>query len=332
MQQKIEFPYIFYVRIKYGGNMMRYEDIKKICDIILRKEISDNKLNVNGYSFGRIRYYNSEFFRNKMKYSFKTSLFDFYFCFISPLCCNGYYDSDIVVIFLDDYPFAFLNPYISFINGVSTIYHESYHAIDYARAKAHERTNEYNNFASDVDKVLKCYFPFAIKYLASKKIHDSFMFEILANLYSVKRVEELIQYIEITPYSNIINNNDYKKLQHQKEKYSRQYENYDLSERLDIMIRQYKKFRAEKSFEKYIDWSIFEIFMNEDGTFKNVKDIVLNDRFYELDQKIIISFFKTKSFVDEIEKNMPSKEEQLLLDEILKCAKEDTMDSDKRIK
>ena len=158
------------------------------------------------------------------------------------------------------------------------------------------------------------------------------MFEILANLYSVKRVEELIQYIEITPYSNIINNNDYKKLQHQKEKYSRQYENYDLSERLDIMIRQYKKFRAEKSFEKYIDWSIFEIFMNEDGTFKNVKDIVLNDRFYELDQKIIISFFKTKSFVDEIEKNMPSKEEQLLLDEILKCAKEDTMDSDKRIK
>lgn len=267
-----------------------------------------------------------------MKYSFTSSIFDFYFCFISPLLCSGYYDNDIIVIFLDDYPFAFLNPYISFVNCVSTIYHESYHAMDYARAKEHKRTNEYNNFASDVDKVLKCYFPLAIKYLVSTKGHDSFMFEILANLYSVKRVEELIQYIEITPYSNIINNNDYKKLKYWKEKYSRQYENYDLSERLNIIIKQYKKFRAEKHFEKYIDWSIFEIFMNEDGTLKNVKEILLNERFYELDQKIVISFFKTKSFVCEIEKNMALKEEQLLLAEILKCAKKDTMDSNKRIK
>ena len=269
---------------------MNFYEAKFLCEYILQKEIKNNGLDVKPYAFGVISYYNQEYFKSKLKlHSFVIkhpdfSLVDKISSFINltkyslmPNYKGAYIGNDkSIVVFIDNL-IVLPKLKINIIDLLKTTYHEIYHAIDFKNKTESFNFNNYDKFACDLERFLsKHYTAMPFRYLFN---HDSFMIEILANKYGIERT---IEFINNNPNAY---NYDIARLEKLKKKYNNQYNNYNLSKNLDIIIKNYKAAKKSKGFDN----SVFEIFLNEDGSFKSLNDIIL-------DSRIFYAFLNTSSY------------------------------------
>lgn len=280
---------------------MEYYEAKFFCQNILEKEIKNLNLEIKPFIFGRLSYFNEKHFKDEFKYNlmiiddlYNYSLKEKINSFINvlkilsfPVQANGVYRNQkkSLIVFANDIGHPILKNNI--VQLLKTTYHELYHAIYFNTKQKGFKFNDFNSFACDLEQFLmKHNIGTPLRYLYN---HDSFMFEILANIYGVKKTEE---YISQNPNAH---NYDLKKLKKIKQKYDRQYDNYNLSKILDDIIKNYKSALKCKDFDK----SFFEIFLNEDGTFKNLNSSFLNEKINQIDKRIIDAFLNTNSFLKE---------------------------------
>lgn len=269
---------------------MNKKEQRKLLYKIMEKEIIENELNIMPYCFGSIRYYNSKYFKNNIKKSLKLSstakLLDALF---KPFISRGVFDyqDKEIVVFYDKIPI-----YENIIYNLQTVFHEIFHGID-ENGKAN-MLDEYTKFADECDKFIIDTAPYIeiIKYTTNNKIHDSYMFEILANLYGVIRTYKYIK-------DNNIKCSEFeiKTLNKLKEKYYKQYLNYDLSKSLNTIIEDYKNNLKYEDF----DSTIFEFFLTDKGIVKDINAIFSNEKVLKLDPRILVAFIKTDKVSEAIE-------------------------------
>lgn len=282
---------------------MTLEKKQSIINSIMQKEISGNNLSISGYSFGRIGYFNSKYFKNKLKTS---KIMEILMLALLPQV-NGVSRKKAkeIIVFFNDVSTPLFND--SIIRLLKTTYHELYHAIDDTREKETQIT--YNNFANDCDRFIIKHSPLEIcKYLLTPSGHDSFMFEILANIHGINKTEQYIK-------ENNIQCNSYelRKFAQLKNKYQLQYQNYNLTKRLDLIISEYKTCIKCKDFDK----TVFELFINENGIIKDINTVFMDDNVLNLDCKILAAFINCKKIKEAIKNTQLTEHTSFVLNEIL---------------
>lgn len=311
---------------------MKYEEMKTICSSILSEEIKKNNLKTTSYVFGKLTYYNSGYFRQKLVNSVSTSSDKKYNKFTTlikqiknipemletieaPFRCRAFYSNgdDTIVIFIKSYdkikylyPInvyakVFFGKETNITNLLISTYHELYHAIDWSNSNGFD-ISSYDQFACDIERVTGRivssdweYLKKRQKYMLDSKYHDSFMYEILANKYAVMKTEEFIKQ-NPTTYDY-----DYTLLNREKQKCLELYNNYNLSDNLDIIISNYKMLLEQiPNFDK----RLFEIFLNDDGTFKDIRNCITNERLLSIDERILKAFYNTTLFKTAVQQQM----------------------------
>lgn len=290
---------------------MTLEQKEAIINSIMMNEIKDNNLDINFYSCTRIQYFNSSFLRriiNNNNASTKLKLMKI----LAPLNSSGFFYSQDeerdIIIFLDK-----LSTIPGFSLPISRLlkntYHELYHALQHKELNTPQENISFDLFASKCDIFLcSCQDSDFLKYYFSQETHDSQMFEILANLYGAKKTEEYLLGNNIP-----LTTKEIEQFNKQKEKYQQQYQNYDLTSRLNIILENYKKCIESKNFDK----SIFELFVNDDGTLKDLNSVFSNEMVLNLDPRILIAFLKTDLIKNNIAQAELSDETTYKINELL---------------
>ena len=266
------------------GVSMDGKERRKISQDILNTEKERNNLNVSALCISRIDYFNSKYFFTKVKNDLKKfNIQKICSRVIKPIFAAGYdsqdpYDEEII-IFCGDMPSMFHSD--SIINILFVTYHEIYHSIEFNTDKSSDYSYDY--FASYCDKLIYNHSSFIdrIKYNTTRKGHDANMFEILASLYGAKKAYEYVEEKNIR-----LNRDEYIELKELNKKYNEQYKKYDLTSSLKIIIKNYNKFYSCLDF----DDKIFGIFLNRDGSTKDINSIRQDKNYKLLDPKIVDSF------------------------------------------
>lgn len=280
-----------------------------IINSIMINEIRENNLDTRFYSCCRINYYNSDFF-NKIKKDNNRIVKLVYL--INPLISSGFHakhngETDIIV-FLDKIDIV---PGLSLplVSLLKTTYHELYHALQSKELNSLSIDISYDLFASQCDMFI-CSNESTnfLKYYFTNSGHDSQMFEILANLHGVKKTEKYLQNKNIK-----INFLEKMKLDRQKQKYQYQYQNYNLTKRINLIIDNYDKCIKIDKFNK----TIFELFLNENGTVKDINIIFSNENILKLNPKILLAFIKADAIKKAISETTLIGQTSLVLNELL---------------
>lgn len=280
---------------------------KDIIDSILKKEIEENNLDIKYYSLYRINYYNSDSFKSEQKKLINK--IDKKLNIIFPFKANARFDNvrNEIIIFLDK---ICIIPGISrsLISLLKTAYHELFHAIQQKEMK--NLTNiSYDLFASICDDIILVHPKFNnLNNYDNPEYHDSLMAEILANLYGVKKTKEYLKNNNIVckPY-------EIEQLEEESNLYKSQYINYDLTKRLNLIISEYKKGIKIGFLKK----AIFELFLNDDASVKNINIIFSNNKVLELDPKILIALIKTDVLKKAINETALTEETSYIINELL---------------
>lgn len=278
----------------------------EIVKSILAEEIQKNNLNVDFAVSCRIAYYSKEILNKLKNKSLKFSNIKSVFGEMNKW--NGLCSSKEIVVFSDESLAYFCEPR-PLVQMISVAYHELYHAIQNKEIKNTKQTISYDLFSSICDNVLVHHTDENLnKYNFSAKEHNSPMFEILANLYSVKKTEEYLKHsnIEIKP-------NEIEFLKNMEKMCKMQYENYDLTKRLNIILSEYKKGIAI-GFLKPL---VFEMFINDDGTIKDVNTIFSNEIVLGIDPRILLAFIKTDKMKEAIKNTQLTENTTFILNELL---------------
>ena len=164
---------------------------------------------------------------------------------------------------------------------INTLYHEIGHAKDQKPRMID--ISEYNNLIFFIDS---CLLPTKSKYHGDLIYHDSMGYEILADMYAVKMTRKFFE-----KHPEIEFNEEY--LNKTEKDVNERYETYDLAQRIDEIINEGHYIYIEQDIRKK---SPFSIFINNDGNFRHIDDILKDPDFHELDQRIINGFLKSENF------------------------------------
>lgn len=280
---------------------MEYYEAKFLCQNLLERETRNLELKTKTYTFGKLSYYNENYFKEALSKNVKivmdreeksipkkiSRILNTFQMFIFPFYAGGAYhkQENSLIVFIDDVGIPILkNEPVSLLKRV---YHELYHAFYNKNKKEGFPLDDFHSFACNLEYfMMSCHTETFMRYLYS---HNSFLFEILADKYAVERTQEYI-----TQNPNAYNYN-LRKLARMRKKSDNQYNNYDLSKLLDTIIRDYPEASKIEGFDNHL----FEIFLNEDGTFKDITESLTDERLATIDKRILFSFFNTKSFLQE---------------------------------
>lgn len=148
---------------------------------------------------------------------------------------------------------------------------------------------------------------FNIDYVAE---HNKYFFEIEANLYGITRAKEYLK----QNYSNLYEECKFQ-IEQKEKQYKYDYLMYDASNTIDRVI---SISNIEKNvFKLTTISSVLDIFLNEDNTFKNINNIIKNEKFKVLDKRIIYAFLSSQTFLKGINFNELSEEEIIIIKEAL---------------
>ena len=268
---------------------MKKKEKRKLLYKIMENEIIENDLDIMPYCFGSVDYYNSKYFKNNIKKGLKLSnVSQLLTTLFKPFYLGGVYDHEEreIIVFYDRIPF-----HNSIIYILHTIFHELFHGIDGEDKTA--MLDQYTDFSNECDKFIIDTAPYieVIKYMVNDKKHDSYMFEILANLYGIEKTEKYIKDNDIK-----CSKTELKKLKKLKQTYYEQYLNYDLTKSLNIIINDYKNKLEYNDF----DITIFEYFLTDEGEVKDINSIFSNKEVLKLDSRILKAFVKTDKISEAI--------------------------------
>ena len=197
------------------------------------------------------------------------------------LRCGGYNNSEgTAVIYLD----RFLHRNISSIFLLSFIcYHEARHSF-----QQHFDRYSYDRFLYDIEKFYRrCDLNRDYQHN-----HDSYSFEIGANLYGVQMAKEYLK----NNYPDIYEK-EHDKIVSAEIEYKNDYQLYNPSYTIDRVMPFLKVF---KSLGINNVSPVLSIFLNYDGSFKRPSEVMANEKYQELDKRIVYAFFSSLSFMKEL--------------------------------
>ena len=273
---------------------------KNISCSIITKELKDNNLENNIYPIRYITYYKNVILKSKERFKDKIKEY--------------FYSKDALGANIFNYTFIFIDRFNMFntldeqiLELVFTSYHEARHIIQHSFDEY-----SYDRFLNTIDRIYKGY----INSTDYNYFHDDYSFEIGANLYAINKTKQYLK----EHYQDIYNRK-IDELNEREDKYVKDYFVYSPLTRTKMVIDLVQR-------EKKMDLiPIMKHFMNEDGTFKNLKEI-MNDRDYgKIDKKIIYSIISLKEYLNTLDmKKLPENEKNLLI-EALKFHKIITINS-----
>lgn len=275
---------------------LNIQDLKNIANEIIESELTQTNLKNNILPLTFAEYYNN--YALKGKHNLIKKVIN---CAV-PLIAGGLNDLEgNIVIFVNHY-----NTIEKVENKIFSIANACYHEIRHSFQKTFDSFS-YEGFLRDVDISLYTIPDYILE-------HDNYSIEIGANLYGVKKAKEYLR----TKYPDLYNN--YKEeIDKQEKKYQLDYMTYDASYNIDRLIQMIKsKNNKPKNEKKLTDISpVLEIFLNEDASFKTFNEIIQNDRFKNLDKKIIHCILSSESFLKQINMDQLSIEEMEIINESL---------------
>lgn len=172
---------------------------------------------------------------------------------------------------------------------VMSSFHEARHSIQQTFDKY-----SYEGFFCDVDNQVISKLVGRDDYNVN---HDKFFVEIDANNYGIYKAEEFLKNKYPDVYRRFSN-----ELDKRKRKYKADYISFDPVNEVDRLIKSLNT--MEIPFEKNISGrksDVLDIFLDRSFRFKRVKDIIRDKRLYQLDERIVFSFFASKSFLDNVD-------------------------------
>lgn len=270
----------------------KIKKLKEIANEIVEEEKLNNNIDTNLYPVTFIEYYNQYVLKKTINLVKKASLS------LYALYARGFYDMEgNIVIFLNtsDRIISLDGNLFSF---VKTCYHEFRHTVQ------NEFSDEsYEKFLTVVEALIRQNNN-NVSYLL---LHDDFSYEIGANLYGIRKAKEYVK--RRYPY---IYDKEKEKINILENKYTFEYLTYDAAYNFDKFYKIIKSLSfinisdLVKFLEKY---KIFQIFLNNDGSFKTIKDIINNVNTFKIDSRIVSAVISSRSFIETVSVQSLSKEE-----------------------
>ena len=257
-------------------------DINKMKDIVYdifdKENIGDNKI----FPITFREYYNNYYYDNKLLLLINNSI-------------NGYNDLDgNIFIFLDRFN-KLLNRDYNFICFLETCYHEIRHSKQLLM-----NSYSYDKFLIDMDLYVKNIGLFnKYKYLFC---HNSYSFEIGANIYGI---EKAIEYLKDNYCDIYYNNKNY--IDKRELYYKFDYYNYDARMVFSNFINVLRRYNYVND---YLDISpVISIILNRDYSFKSFHEIYNDIRFNYLDDRLCSLILSNNLYLNEVYNNNCSEDE-----------------------
>ena len=267
------------------------EEMKKIAREITESESKKYGIDINVRPVAFADIVKPDFFTN-CSYTIDKRMKDFYQ--YSYLPCEGYNNfKGTMVVFVDKLLRSFVAKRISSIFMLANVcYHEARHSVQ----KTFDRYS-YESFLRDIEQFYR-------KVGGNrdyKKHHDSYSFEIGANLYGVRMAREYLKKYNLEVYEKLKDKID--RVEHF---YQEDYKMYNASYTIDRVLPIIKVASAfgdneivKHDFIK--DTSpVLGIFLNGDGSFKKPSEVMNDERYQELDKRIVYAMFSSLSFLKDL--------------------------------
>lgn len=264
-------------------------ELKKLAYGIIKATLEENGLDVNVYPVRYITYCKGIMFATKGSFKKKLEV-----CLSRRKILGTHTQifDESIIIFIDKFS-KMKNADQKIINLIFTSYHEVRHVIQ-------EHFDEYN-----YDKFLK---EMELVYRLDDsnsdydKNHDEYSSEIGANLYAIGKTKNFLN-----QYAKDIYNRRYDYLDSLEEKYINDYLTYNSLKKVNDSLCVIQKTKNIDSVP------VLKYFMNEDGTFKHIKEIINNKDFDKIDKRIVYSILSSNPYMIYILKEELENEEKEIL-------------------
>lgn len=185
-------------------------------------------------------------------------------------------------------------------------YHEIYHSI-----QGNNDKYSYAGFLDDIDKFLQ--------QQSSNDYHiehDKYSYEIGANLYGATKAAEYLQ----KHYPDIYEQ-EKEQIENIQQRCKYYYMTYDASDTIERMILAAKTQLQNDNKQEMENMDqispVLGIFLNSDMSFKNLDEIITQEKFKSLDKRIVYAFLSSKTFLESINLEQLTDESLNLLSESL---------------
>ncbi len=273
------------------------KEMKKIAYEIISKELEKYDLDARIFTVTTLEYYikyipsvNFESISDliqTLKFPFITRGLTFW--------ANYYKTSSPDIITFINYFKKLDNPLFELLKNC---FHETRHCIQFKFDNY-----SYKKFLCNMEAVINIY-----AWSKYNSCHDDFSFEIGANIYGITKTKEFLK----NNYPHIYNL-EKNRIERFEKVYKLDYILYDATEQLD------KTIDIVKSQEIQInnDYPCFNIFLNDNNSFKSMKDIIENPDLKKFDERILYTILSSNSYLESVDIEKLSNEELAILNEAL---------------
>ena len=268
------------------------EEMKKIVREITESESKKYGIDINVRPVAFADIVKPDFFTN-CSYTIDKRMKDFYH--YSYLPCGGYNNlKGTTVVFVDKLFSEYKAKNISSIFMLANVcYHEARHSVQ----KTFDRYS-YESFLRDIEQ----FYRRTGGNIDYKKHHDSYSFEIGANLYGIRMASEYLKKYNLEVYEKFKD-----KIDRVEQQYEEDYKMYNASYTIDRVLPIIKVASAfgdnkivKHDFIK--DTSlVLGIFLNGDGSFKKPSEVMNDERYQDLDKRIVYAMFSSLTFLKDLE-------------------------------
>ena len=251
--------------------------MKEIAYDIFREECEVNNITFDFFPLTFVEYFKG--FEKREGRSFKLSDYKQY------KRAFGYHLDGEVYIFLSKFNRKRRYKILNLLYLVDACYHEVRHVM-----QRDFDSLGYEFFLRRIGKLIAF-----MDCKAYETYHDCFSFEIGADMYAISKTREYLMkkypdyYEEVKEGIELMEN-----------KIEFNYLIYDAVAKFEYCLYNYKKYTGDNFdyVESLFECCCFNVFLNDDGTFKNFRDIISDFRFNYLDSRIINVVFSCDEFLD----------------------------------
>lgn len=272
------------------------EEMKKISQDIILVESKKEEIDIDIFPLTFVEYYNSDIFKKKFKLMKpKDNIYNG----LIPIISSGFYDSleKQIVVFLDKLLFMQkLGSGHQLVDLVEVSYHEFRHGYQHQKL-----VKNYKSFESAIifmETVIS-----SSSLLHYNLYHDQYFKEIDANLFAIKKTEEVFK----------SNSQLYEQYRHyiesKKNEYEYDYMNYNFPFFFKKFNLIYQKHYSKISYAG--TW--LEAFYTKNGKFKTIAEIMNNQKFEKLDSRIKYVVLSSEEFINQLPFSTLDKDQKALI-------------------
>ena len=278
------------------GERLDIKKMKEIAHDIIDEESRNNNISVNVFPLTFVEYREGFEQRKGRKFKLCDAL--------KYIESRGYYEGNTSNLYVCLENLGYLLKLDNEFKLAEACYHEFWH-----RVQDNFDVYSYDGFLRDIDNCIK-----KINLSDYMLNHDSYSFEIGANMYAVSKAKEYIQKKYSQLYEEL---KDY--IDRLEQKHTIDYLSYDASDTVERFIQRVKDRKkrdrnvGQKSdngkIKKVEVPPVLDIFLDDNQDFKKVSEIISNGKFKLLDQRIVSAMFSCRTFLDGLDMESLSLEE-----------------------